>query len=429
MEDQFAKLDERLRKGEAAAAGADIAPFDLVVEGQAERVLPVAGHALSRAEFPERLRLVPETEAEAAGRAPCSFLNEAGFASDCAEAGAQRLRPLIRKYVKGDDAVLEVGARYGAGTCAAAEATGNSGRVVAVEPDEAVWAPLLWNRHSHHCASWLFRGVVADRDLAPPTPEERGRAKLVGAAAAAAGAGARGARPHLTYSELQAATGLNFTAIVVDCFGCVDSLFRGNRGSLCELLSGVRTVVLRGDVSADDPGCRAGCVDYSLWEALFSALGFGTEEKQSWDFAPGQHAFVFVRFKWDQACGDPAVVAAERAVLAENAPPPVAAEKGVKWGKGGEEEAGGKKAGRKAAAGGGGASAGALAAAEQGAAPAAAALKAAVKAPPPPPWKPLPGASTSKELPLGALVSQFSTAQPPLGAVLGPQEKEEGGAG
>lgn len=70
MEDQFAKLDERLRKGEAAAAGADIAPFDLVVEGQAERVLPVAGHALSRAEFPERLRLVPETEAEAAGRAP-----------------------------------------------------------------------------------------------------------------------------------------------------------------------------------------------------------------------------------------------------------------------------------------------------------------------------------------------------------------------
>lgn len=342
VEQQFKQLDEKLQawseqpSSDAAAAGEAVgsaapAPFDLRVEGQREEVFPVARHTLSRASFGSRDKVVLETPDEASGKVPCGFLNEAGFSADCV--AGSHVYALAAKYLEPSDSALELGARYGAGTCAIAGALKNSGRLVAVEPNEDVWAPLLWNRHSHHCASWVFRGVVSDRDMVHPgSGEDRGRSKLVahgGGASSASGGNSR-VTPHLSYTQLQQATGVNFTALVIDCVGCIDYLFRGNNASLCETLAGVRVVILKGDVAAGSPDCKSGCVDYDKWEKLFAALGFAMEEKKEAEFSPGLHTFAFVRFKSDQSCADDMVVAAEEAVLAEpqppEAPPPPAPE-------------------------------------------------------------------------------------------------------
>ena len=46
---------------------------------------------------------------------------------------------LVEALVSPSHTVLELGARFGTTSCALARATGNSGRVVAVEPDASVW--------------------------------------------------------------------------------------------------------------------------------------------------------------------------------------------------------------------------------------------------------------------------------------------------
>lgn len=71
----------------------------------------------------------------------------------------------IARLVKPDDTVLEVGGQYGTTSCALANATRNSGRVLTVEPDRGVWGALLWNRLVHRCNFWLYRGVISERDV------------------------------------------------------------------------------------------------------------------------------------------------------------------------------------------------------------------------------------------------------------------------
>ena len=78
---------------------------------------------------------------------------------------------LVKAFVRPENMVLELGARLGTTSCVLAQQTGNTGRVVSVEPDTKAHRPLLRNRARHVCvhfatAACLLPGATAWRHTA-----------------------------------------------------------------------------------------------------------------------------------------------------------------------------------------------------------------------------------------------------------------------
>lgn len=69
---------------------------------------------------------------------------------------------LVRALVRPRDTVLEFGARFGTTSCVLAEATGNSGRVISVEPDARAHATLLSNLRRNRCNVGVVLGTVGE---------------------------------------------------------------------------------------------------------------------------------------------------------------------------------------------------------------------------------------------------------------------------
>lgn len=166
---------------------------------------------------------------------PCTFLNENNVSARCdieANSGA-----MVQKWIQPSSVVLEVGARYGTVSCAIAERQLQSGKLVAVEPDARVWAPLERNRVSHHCKFGVLQGVVGTTSLqivhvhagnqgygtltvpvgeAPPPPQP-GQSHSLGNVAQA-----------YALDQVQQNFGMKFDTLVADCEGCLPTLFEEN---------------------------------------------------------------------------------------------------------------------------------------------------------------------------------------------------------
>jgi hypothetical protein len=144
-----------------------------------------------------------------------------------------------------------------------------------VEPDFSVWHILAHNQQSHHCAFWTVRGVVSNQphNLSPQS---------YGTRAIAGWAKNDNSSAYVDLKRLQEVTKLRFTTLLIDCEGCIDSLFwedniRGRDLQLQRLqnaLESVRTVILEADMGKDAPDCYSHCVDYDLWDQRFRSLGF-----------------------------------------------------------------------------------------------------------------------------------------------------------
>jgi hypothetical protein len=176
---------------------------------------------------------------------------------------------------------LQVGARYGTTSCAIAKQQGNSGKLVGVEPDNRVWNLLDHNRNIHSCNFWLLRGVVAERPAVISGTFYSTRAvsgnKTGGTVVDNCGEKTSNykfpSKHHYTYSELQNITALRFTALLIDCEGCIETLFAGNGLPLSELLRDVRTVILEADMPVGAADCTHDCVNYVKWVDSFKAVG------------------------------------------------------------------------------------------------------------------------------------------------------------
>lgn len=215
---------------------------------------------------------------EVNGLTPCSFISESGLA-DCNIEALNHA--IVQKYFKPGDVVLETGARYGTTSCGIAEHQSNSGKLVSVDPDNVVWHALRHNRHVHNCNFILFMGVVG------PCPVEVVRASYATRATPSAAERNGFSRTSLTFKEIQTITGLTFTALMIDCEGCVASLFLGDRLPLRELLQYVDTIIMEGDMPIGAPDCHANCVNYTSWVYKFHDAGFDLVESTQ-----------EVRYKW-----------------------------------------------------------------------------------------------------------------------------------
>jgi hypothetical protein len=118
--------------------------------------------------------------------------------------------------------------------------------------------------------------TVATRTLSPATPSNK----------------------YLTYEEIQKETKLRFTALLIDCEGCINNLFRGYDTSpalLAKTLEAVEVIILEGDMAIRTPTCRNDCVDYSVWKENFHSMGFRIVRQQSDPEFPFIFHYVFQR--------------------------------------------------------------------------------------------------------------------------------------
>lgn len=207
----------------------------------------------------------------------------------------------------------------------------NSGLLVSVEPDASVWNLLDENRRTHNCDFWLLRGVISDRPAVAAAAEGVGYATRAEDAPLVAPS-AFNSREHYTLRQIQQTLNMTFTALLIDCEGCIGALFRdeppahtasaavaaaapaaarGGRAAggraqavaeplpalpeLMALLREVRTVILEGDMAVGARDCAFNCVDYSLWERRLNAVGLRTVHKEQDPVYPAIFHFVFQR--------------------------------------------------------------------------------------------------------------------------------------
>ena len=166
---------------------------------------------------------------------------------------------VVRAQVLPADAVIEFGARFGTTSCVLAEATRNSGRVVAVEPDARAHSLLLTNRERNRCNFAAVLGTVSDRPLVLSHLSAHHYDQLTRVATSSDEA----VLPNVHYRDLERALGTNFTAALIDCEGCIGIV------NASGLLAGpsMRLVMLEED--------QLGHVRYrNVWYASLRHLGY-----------------------------------------------------------------------------------------------------------------------------------------------------------
>jgi len=88
------------------------------------------------------------------------FVNENGKPVDYKRFEAREIQ-LIKKYIKSDDRVLELGARYGGSSVAINQILNDKTKQYSVEPDSRVWEALEKNRDNHNCKFNIIKGVIS----------------------------------------------------------------------------------------------------------------------------------------------------------------------------------------------------------------------------------------------------------------------------
>lgn len=204
------------------------------------------GVLIQRSFNPTEVQPMKKEEGEHTVR--CSFA-----AADCAMELVEH--DLVQKFIKQNDSVLELGARFGTTSCAIAAQLGNSGKQVSVEPDSSVWYILEENQINHHCSFWQYRGVVTDQVVFvnPASYATRTSTSMNSSLFSSRSSSNRTAtrRSHnarsaelpavasmtdtmprlidnLSLEALQQQVGFRFTVLLIDCEGCINSLFQND---------------------------------------------------------------------------------------------------------------------------------------------------------------------------------------------------------
>jgi hypothetical protein len=70
---------------------------------------------------------------------------------------------LIKKFIKEDDVVLELGARYGGTSVAINQILKDKEKQVSVDPDERIWESLETNKKNHNCHFMIIKGTISNK--------------------------------------------------------------------------------------------------------------------------------------------------------------------------------------------------------------------------------------------------------------------------
>lgn len=231
----------------------------------------------------------PVTPAERKGMFPCSFVDEKGGLAGCNVESPEH--ELVRRHILANATVLELGGRYGTTTCEIAAVQRNSGNLVSVEPDPAVWDVWKKNTDSHGCAAKQLKQVVGSvartRSEGAYGYDTRFSLSEMGlqrdpdlVAEAALGKA-------VPFSEVEARFQVKFDTLLIDCEGCAKYFFEDNPG----MLEGIHTILLEADMGiyqgTKAPDCGTNCANYDLVISDLQNRGFSIVEHFREHFRPG----------------------------------------------------------------------------------------------------------------------------------------------
>ena len=144
---------------------------------------------------------------------------------------------LVDEYIREDDIVLELGARYGSVSCVINSKLKSKTNQVSVEPDSRVWAALERNRVANNCCFHTVKGFISKRGLDlieldsydgyGTTSIESSNTKI----------------PSFRLQEIREKYGLDFNVLVADCEGFLETFFEENP----EFYDNLRLVIFEAD--------------------------------------------------------------------------------------------------------------------------------------------------------------------------------------
>jgi len=129
---------------------------------------------------------------------------------------------LAKKYIKKNDVVLELGARYGSVSCVINKKLNNKYNQVVVEPDKKVWKALEYNKNVNNYKFNIVKGFVSNKKLGLINK------KSYDGYAATAVEKKNSTIPSYTLTEIQKKYKLKFNVLIADCEGCLESFLDEN---------------------------------------------------------------------------------------------------------------------------------------------------------------------------------------------------------
>jgi len=144
---------------------------------------------------------------------------------------------LARKYIKENDVVLELGARYGTVSCVINSKLNDKKNQVVVEPDERVWNALENNRNVNKCEFHIVKGFVSNKKL---NLTNLGSYYGYGTTCVEA---IESKIPSFTLEEIKTNHSLNFNVLVADCEGFLELFFDENPN----LYNDLRMIIFEAD--------------------------------------------------------------------------------------------------------------------------------------------------------------------------------------
>ena len=130
---------------------------------------------------------------------------------------------LANEYIKKNDIVLELGARYGSVSCIINNKLSNKYNQVVVEPDDRVWNALEENKKRNNCHFNIVKGFISNKKL-----------DLTNLDVYYGGYGATYIENEntkiqsYTLDEVKKFYNLNFNVLVADCEGFLEVFFDEN---------------------------------------------------------------------------------------------------------------------------------------------------------------------------------------------------------
>jgi len=141
-------------------------------------------------------------------------------------------------YIKKDDIVLELGARYGSVSCIINHNLDNKENHVVVEPDERVWEALERNKEVNNCKFNIVKGFISKKKLALTNLDE-----WFGGYGATAVEQNNTKIPSFLLDEIKKKYNMKFNVIVADCEGFLEIFFDENP----ELYNELRMCIFEAD--------------------------------------------------------------------------------------------------------------------------------------------------------------------------------------
>lgn len=126
---------------------------------------------------------------------------------------------LVRKYLKKDARVLELGARYGTVSCLISAILDDPSKHVAVEPDVMVLAPLIHNKLTHNAKFNIVVGAISRTPVQFNSTCGYGNHTVPSSFSTI---------ETFTLEEIEKRYDVSFNCLVADCEGFLEQFFREN---------------------------------------------------------------------------------------------------------------------------------------------------------------------------------------------------------